>query len=184
MSIKVNVRRTFNRLATLVLTKMGYLRDQPHFVVSRKRVEKARHASFSKDEFQSILAGSVANALNSGSLDTITYHCFTTRWAKPSQAMYWWSVMPTYGRKFFSNLKHEIMIHIPDGPKPLDHPAFDDTCISIDGENILDWLRESTRGNTHICVTCQVRENLCYSTSVSIEFSNHHDAVAFKMVFG
>ncbi|MNL26216.1 hypothetical protein D3C87_1477330 [compost metagenome] len=55
--------------------------------------------------------------------------------------------------------------------------------IRINGDDILDWLKDSTGGTSYLIIICR-HSNVGSSVSVGLEFCNTKDALAYKLVFG
>lgn len=184
------LRRILSSAAAFVLAKTGRIGDETRFYVTDiKKASYPKESLYTAENFNSILSNSkipkpLADAVFNQNRDTMVYHCFSTRLVRPSMAESAWAMSRVRHKVSYNSLRHDIEYDLSQPERVLDHHAFEANFIRIDGEDIVEWLRDTTRGTTHIMLISDMTNGHETNINVSIEFTDSKDAVAFKMVFG
>lgn len=179
------IRSTVRSLFESAMIRTGFMLEQPQLVmVQRDGVrQKTPGITFTREEMNQILHEAFGRTFDIPMKNTV-YHLFVTRWANAKWAQHFWALRKS-NLIHFSGLRHNINVRIPsvvgDKSESSDY-------IEINGDNILEWLLNTTRGSTYIQITTSKAPDNPFAPSivsyVSLDIFDHRDAVAFKMVFG
>lgn len=173
-----SIRRAIRGVTEPLLVRMGILRAEPYFVIcSRTEPVSVAIPKYTVEDFNRVLAA--PDVLGNNRPKEWVYHCFVTRWASPFLARFQW-MLPFKPKQFiYTSYKHRLEASIDISGK-----HHDEDFIRVNDEDILAWVKDTCRSTVYMCIICKRPDIGSDSVSLLMQFCDHKEAVAYKMVFG
>ncbi len=184
--IRRNLRALFEQFAN----RIGIRSEDPFmFLAKRKsnfafdglvqRMEEKRKAGKRWDQAEIDLLLNKANSADAEAKSHMIY--LRSNWKSPIAQWIWALKWRPTKIHLSSHRSNAIAAALPI--REGEH--VDDSChLTVDGEDILEWLCESCQSTVMVSMTSTINNaNFSGHTSIVIEFTDHRDAVAFKLCF-